>query len=314
MTSTLLAPLGEPTSPTLPPALRRKLYYFVLPPLWFCYGMMIIDRSNLAVAQLSGPNGTAPHGMAQAVSVGGLGLSQEAFGLAAGIFFAGYALMQVPSNHLLLRLGARRVLGCCTLLSGLFSASTAFVRDESTLCLLRFLLGLGEAGFYPGAVLYVSTWFPDGEASTATAVFMSGAIAGSFVGNICSGAMMAALDGVAGLAGWRWLFLLQGAPTALLGLLLFLVLVDTPRHARWLTAEESDTLHKALERDGRVAAPPGALLVALRRVLLRPHTAVLAAQYFIGASGMCAYSALDSRNTRLRWRLVRCCAAAMRLC
>ena len=162
----LLAPLDEqPISAQL----KSRLLLRLTPLLFVAYAMMIMDRSNLAVAQLGGPNNTAPHGMAQPVADGGLGLSEEVFGLAAGIFFAGYAIMQVPSNQLLMRYGAPRILGGCTLCSGILSASTALANGAPTLYLLRFLLGLFEAGFYPGAIHYVSLWFPDRHASQATA-------------------------------------------------------------------------------------------------------------------------------------------------
>ena len=141
-TNSLYAPLSEePISRQL----KSKLLRTLLPPLWLSYACVMIDRSNFAVAQLGGPNNTAPHGMAQPVEAGGLGLSTTTFGLAAGIFFAGYAIAQVPSNQLLLHFGARRVLGCCTLCSGVLSACTSLASDEATLCLLRFLLGLAAS-------------------------------------------------------------------------------------------------------------------------------------------------------------------------
>ena len=236
------------------PALRAKLLWTLLPPLWLAFMLLIIDRSNFAVAQLGGPNNTAPHGMAQPISAGGLGLSSTSYGLAAGIFFAGYALMQVPSNQLLLRFGARRVLGSCTLCSGVLSACTAFAKDEATLYVLRVLLGLAEAGFFPGCILYISLWLPDSLTSTASAAFTTAAVAGTFVGNISSGWLMTSLDGVAGVVGWRWLFVCQGVPTALFGLLLLRVVTDTPHDARWLGPLERDALLRAFEQDAAAAA------------------------------------------------------------
>ena len=235
------------------PALRAKLLWTLLPPLWLAYMLLIIDRSNFAVAQLGGPNNTAPHGMAQPISAGGLGLSSTSYGLAAGIFFAGYALMQVPSNQLLLRFGARRVLGGCTVCSGVLSACTAFAEDEATLYMLRVLLGLAEAGFFPGCILYISLWLPDNLTGTASAAFAMAAVAGTFVGNVSSGWLMTNLDGVAGVVGWRWLFVCQGVPTALLGLLLLRVVTDTPHDARWLSPLERDALLGALEQDAAAA-------------------------------------------------------------
>lgn len=287
LTNSLLDQHGATPEP-ISARLKSKLLWSIIPPLFLTYSLIIIDRSNVAVAQLGGPNNTAPHGMAQPVADGGLGLTQTAFGLASGIFFGGYALMQVPSNHLLLRLGARRVLGCCTLLSGLLSASTALATNLETLCVLRFLLGLAEAGFYPGALLYVSLWFPDAHMGEATAAFSMGAVAGGFAGNIVSGFMMSAADGLGGLAGWRWLFFFQGVPTALVGLGLLCVLSDAPRDARFLSADEREQLVKALAHDGggrRGRGNPHApLLPALRAVVCRARTWVLALQYFVGAN------------------------------
>ena len=238
-------------------ALRR-----LLPLLVLMYAISYLDRINLTFAQDQ---------LAR-----DLALSDSAFGLAAGIFFLGYALFEVPSNLLLVRFGPRIWLGRIMITWGVLAAANALAWDAASLSVLRFLLGIGEAGFFPGAIYLLSQWFPNDERGRATGVFFSGVAIAAIVGGPLSGALLE-LDGVAGLAGWRWMFLGEGLPAVLVGLYALRALPGRPSEARWMPAEEA----QALER--RVSAEATALQarapLALREVFTDRRTLLLAAAY-----------------------------------
>src|SRR5689334_3689131 len=140
-----------------------------------------------------------------------LGISEAAYGFGAGIFFVGYALFEVPSNLILARVGARRWIARIMVTWGLVSVAMMFVRGEMSFYLLRFALGVAEAGFLPGIIYYLSNWFPKAERARAVSWFMLGIPLGTVFGGPLAGALLG-LDGVYGLSGWRWLFLLEGVP------------------------------------------------------------------------------------------------------
>ncbi|MGI8512301.1 MAG: MFS transporter [Solirubrobacteraceae bacterium] len=166
-----------------------------------------------------------------------LGLSASLYGLAAGAFFIGFVLLEVPSNLILHRVGARRWMARIMVTWGLAAAATAFVWDATSLIVARVLLGVAEAGFFPGVVFYLSLWFPVAHRGRAMAIFMS-AIALSFlVAGPLSGALLE-LDGVLGLHGWQWLFIVEGLPAVLVGAYVFRALPDGPADAPWLAADE----------------------------------------------------------------------------
>lgn len=212
-----------------------------------------------------------------------LGLSQADFGFAAGIFFCSYAMMQVPSNMLLARIGARTVLSSCLVLWGSISAATGLIHDAISLSVLRILLGLAQSGYYSGCLLYLRTWFPARDSAHAIAIFVTSGAAGTITCSLTSGVIMSACDGLLGMGGWRWLFLSQGAPAIVLGALLPLCLSDRPAHASWLTKEELEQLHAALAYEDLEAEDSAPLLgvqttvgVALRRL----STWLFMAQYY----------------------------------
>ena len=230
----------------LPPFLLAKLKKRVIPVLWLGFAFNVINRSNLAFAAIDmGP---------------ALGLSQADIGFAAGVFFCAYALMQVPSNLLLSRIGARWVLSMDLIAWGLISSATGLVNDATTLSLLRFLLGLAQAGYYSGCMLYLRTFFPTRASAHAIALFVTSGAAGTILCSLSSGLLMDATDGLLGLAGWRWLFLLQGAPPVVLGCILPLVLSNRPSESSWLAPEELALLQ----------APPPHLLPSLLYSSLPP--------------------------------------------
>ena len=236
-------------------ALRR-----LMPLLVLMHVIAYLDRLNIAFAedQLSED----------------LALSATAFGLASGIFFVGYVLFEVPSNLILYRVGTRIWMARIMITWGLLAAATALAWDSTSLVAIRFLLGFAEAGFLPGVVYFLATWFPDESRGKAMAIFMTG-IAGAFIlGGPLSGGLLE-LDGVLGLEGWQWLFLMQGLPAVLVGLYVLKALPDRPSDARWLSEEEATWLEQRVEEES-FRPQPLSLRGAVRdrRVQLLAATAV----------------------------------------
>lgn len=177
-----------------------------------------------------------------------LGIDEEAFGIVGGIFFLGYFLFEVPSNVVLEKVGARLWI-CRIMLSwGLVSAATAFVGGAVSLSALRFLLGIAEAGFFPGVIFYLSAWFPDAMRARFVALFLAAVPLATIVGAPLSGLILG-MDGAWGLRGWQWLFLLEGVPSCLLAFATLLYLPNGPAEARWLTREEKDVIAARLAAD-----------------------------------------------------------------
>jgi MFS family permease len=204
-----------------------------------------------------------------------LAISSTVFGLAAGIFFASYVALEIPSNLALHRFGARRWMGRIMISWGIVAAATAFVWDGASLVIARILLGVGEAGFFPGVVYLIACWFPERDRARAMSIFLLGIVIASVIGGPLSGATLE-LDGVLGLDGWQWLFLLQGLPAIAVGFWVLRVLPSSPAEASWLTAEERDGLQRELaaEAAAREARQAFTLRQAMgdRRIL---HCAVV---------------------------------------
>jgi ACS family tartrate transporter-like MFS transporter len=170
-----------------------------------------------------------------------LGFSPSIYGFAAGIFFLSYALFQVPANVILERVGARRCVFFIMATWGALSAATAFVQDPASFYILRFLLGVAEAGFFPGMILYLTFWFPQLYRARFTAILMAAIPLSSIFGGPLSGLILG-MDGIAGLHGWQWLFLLEGLPACFLSFAVLKLLPDGPDSAAWLTSEEKATI------------------------------------------------------------------------
>jgi len=209
---------------------RRRL----LPLLVLGYLFNNIDRSSVGIAALQ---------MNSAI-----GLSASQFGWGAGILFVSYCVLEVPSNMLMYRFGARRWFARIMITWGLAAASTAFVVGPYSFYLVRLLLGAFESGFFPGVIWYLSIWFPARSRTRALAWFMAATPLSSLIGNPLSACLLE-LDGLGGLAGWQWMFLLEGLPACLLGLLCFVLLADKPPNASWLTPGEREALLKELARE-----------------------------------------------------------------
>ena len=211
---------------------RRRL----IPFLFLLYIVAYLDRINVGFAALQ---------MNQA-----LGFSASTYGFGAGIFFLSYVLFEIPSNVILARVGARRWIARIMISWGLVSAGMMFVRSAAGFYTLRFLLGLAEAGFFPGIIFYLTRWFPARERARTIAAFMTATLVAGVVGGPISGALLS-LHGMGGLAGWQWLFVLEGIPAVVLGLVVLRVLTERPEDAEWLTAPERATLIACLAEDAR---------------------------------------------------------------
>jgi MFS family permease len=234
-------------------AVRKAALRFV-PLLTIAYLFNYLDRTSLGFAALT---------MNQQ-----LGLTAGQFGLAAGIFFVGYCLFEIPSNLMLYRIGARRWLARIMISWGLVSAATAFVVGPNSFYALRLLLGIAEAGFFPGVTFFLAAWFPAQFRTRMLAWFLIGIPLSSLIGGpVC--AMLLQMEGIWGLAGWQWLFLLVSLPCIPLGLVTLRLLADRPQTAAWLTPEERDLLDGVLASEVR-ERPHASLLAALTdtRVLI----------------------------------------------
>ncbi|KVF59080.1 MFS transporter [Burkholderia cepacia] len=261
----------DPVAPDSPAhqALYRKLNWRLLPFLLLCYTFAYLDRVNIGFAKLSMQSD--------------LGISDAVYGLGAGIFFLGYVLFEIPSNLLLPRIGARRTISRIMVLWGLTSAGMMFVHDETTFYGMRFLLGVFEAGFAPGMIFYLTYWYGQRRMAGVMAVVMlAGPIGGAF-GSPLSAWLMTGLSGAHGLAGWQWMFIVEGLPCVLLGALALKVLSDRPADAAWLTDGEKRLLAAELHA-------PGAGHHSFGQVLRDPRVYLLAFAYFTIICGIYAVS------------------------
>ncbi len=221
----------------------RKVTLRLIPFLFILYIIAWLDRVNVGFAALQMNSD--------------LGFSSAAFGFGSGVFFAGYCLFEVPSNLVLHRVGARRWIARIMITWGAISVAMMFVRTTPTFYILRFLLGAAEAGFFPGMVYYLSLWYPETQRARAIAAFMTAVPVSGVIGGPLSGVLLT-LNGVSGLAGWQWLFLVEGLPAVLLGLIVLFYLTDRPEVAQWLSPAERHWLLSeiATERDTCIAAHP----------------------------------------------------------
>ena len=199
----------------------------LIPFLFLLYIVAFLDRVNVGFAALQ--------------MKADLGFGDAVYGFGAGIFFIGYFVFEIPSNLILERVGPRFWIARIMLTWGVISSAMMFVRGEAGFYALRFLLGVAEAGFFPGMVLYLTYWFPAAERARAVALFMTATAMAGVIGGPISGALLE-MDGIGGLAGWQWLFLLEGIPAVVLGFVVLAVLTDRPEHARWLEPEERSWL------------------------------------------------------------------------
>jgi D-galactonate transporter len=216
-------------------ATYNRVAWKLIPFLLILYIISFLDRVNVGFAKLQ--------------MSADIGLSDAVFGLGAGIFFIGYAACEIPSNLLLQRFGARFWIARILVVWGIISASFMFVTTPAQFLTLRFLLGVAEAGFYPGIVLYLTYWFPTKLRSQVCAMFFIGIPIAGFIGGPLSGLIMESTTGVFGLAGWQWLFLLEGVPAIIAGIVTYFYLSNGPKDAKWLTENERNIIVPTLEAE-----------------------------------------------------------------
>lgn len=207
----------------------------ILPFLFFLYIISFLDRVNVGFAKLQ---------MATDI-----GLSDTAFGFGAGVFFIGYCLCEIPSNLMLQRIGAKFWIARIMVVWGIVSCCMMFTHSPTSFYILRFLLGVSEAGFYPGIVLYLTYWFPGFARSQAMAYFNLGIALAGVLGSPLSGWIMQTFAGVWGLAGWQWLFLLEGSPAIIFGIVTYFYLDDGPGKVHWLSQEDNARLSSQLDAE-----------------------------------------------------------------
>lgn len=251
-------------------AVYRKISFRLLPFLLLLYTFAYLDRVNIGFAKLQ--------------MSADVGLSEAAYGLGAGLFFLGYALFEVPSNLLLEKIGTKKTIMRIMFLWGLTSASMMFVQNEMSFYILRTLLGVFEAGFAPGIIFYLTYWYSTKRMAGAMSIYMLAGPIGSMLGGPISALIMDNLNGWGGLAGWQWMFLVEGLPCVVLVYFVWKFLDDSPRDAKWLTTREKEIL----AADIATNSPNGPH--SFRDALKDPKVYALAIGYFTLISGIYAVS------------------------
>ncbi|MGC4001603.1 MAG: MFS transporter [Anaeromyxobacter sp.] len=241
----------------------RKVRLRLLPFLIVCYFIAYIDRVNVGFAALEMNKD--------------LGFTPLVYGWGAGIFFIGYFLFEVPSNVALERFGARKWIARIMLTWGVISMAMALVQGQASFYTLRFLLGMAEAGFFPGIVFYLTYWFPAQQRARVIGTLMLANPIATVIGGPLSGLILST-HGVLGLQGWKWLFIIEGLPAVFFGLWVYRFLSDRPSEAKWLTPEERETLERVMERDR--ASRAIVHRISLWQGLANPRVLVLGLIYF----------------------------------
>ena len=237
-------------SPEFEKATYDKVAWKLIPFLFLCYIVAFLDRVNVGFAKLQ----MAPD----------LQFTDVVYGFGAGIFFIGYFIFEVPSNVILEKVGARVWIARIMITWGIISSAFMFTNDihwgvvattfnctdaEFTFYFLRFLLGVAEAGFFPGIILYLTYWFPGARRAKMVALFMTAIAISNVIGSPVSGAIMQYMDGANGWRGWQWLFLLEGIPSVIIGVLVFVLLPNGPRSAKWLTPQQQELIVQRMQED-----------------------------------------------------------------
>jgi len=230
--------LGATYAEDLVEATYKRVAWRILPLLFISYIVAYMDRVNVGFAKLQ--------------MLGDLGFSDAVYGLGAGLFFIGYFMFEVPSNLLLHRFGARRWIARIMITWALLSMATAWVSTPMAFYVLRFFLGVAEAGFFPGVILYLTYWFPAHRRGRMTAWFIAGNPISGIIGGPLSGLAMKGLAGSFGLAGWQWLFIIEAVPAIVMGVLIFIYLDDKVADARWLRADQRTLIAADIERDSKL--------------------------------------------------------------
>jgi MFS transporter, ACS family, tartrate transporter len=300
-----------------------KVSWRLLPLVALAYCIAYIDRSNISFAALTMNKD--------------LGFSAYIYGWGAGIFFFGYFLFEIPSNLILEKIGARIWIARIMITWGIISALTALVTGATSFLIIRFLLGAAEAGFFPGMILYLTYWFPNEyRGRVISTLFIAQPVANA-VASIASAGILE-MDGIFGIKGWQWIFIIEAIPAVVLGLFIFRIMTDLPSRAAWLTAEERDWLQGRLDSESRQVESAGRMtlmkaladprVVALSMIYLMSVTAnygivffmpqiikgiglsnmmtgvVSSLPYIVGTVGLIAWGWSSDRHNERRWHLI----------
>jgi D-galactonate transporter len=248
-------------------AVYRKVAWRLIPLLFLCYIAAYLDRVNVGFAKLQ---------MQSALQ-----FSDSVYGFGAGIFFVGYFIFEIPSNILLHKVGAGRWIARIMITWGILSAATMFVNSATSFYVVRFLLGVAEAGFFPGIILYLTYWFPAARRGRATSLFLTAVAVAGIVGGPTSGWILHTMGGVNGWQGWQWLFLFEALPSLVLGFLAWFFLEDRVKNAQWLTPDERALIARDIAAEESRKADGN-----LASVLKNPKVWLLAFVYFAIVSGL----------------------------
>ena len=267
--STLAAPSqGQPGQvDSAADAVYRKVAWRLIPLLFLCYIAAYLDRVNVGFAKLQ---------MQQALQ-----FSDSVYGFGAGIFFIGYFIFEIPSNVMLHKVGAGRWIARIMVTWAVLSAATMFVNSALSFYIVRFLLGVAEAGFFPGIILYLTYWFPAARRGRATSLFLTAIAVAGIVGGPASGWILHSLDGAFGWKGWQWVFLLEAIPSLVLGVLAWFWLEDRVKNAQWLTPQERELIARDIAAEESHKADG-----SLASVLSNGKVWLLAFVYFAIVSGL----------------------------
>jgi ACS family tartrate transporter-like MFS transporter len=260
---------------------RKKAYWRLLPLLFMCYVIAYVDRANVAIAKLT-------------MTKDLVGFDNAVIGFGAGVFFWGYFLLEVPGSLIVEKWSARKWICRIMVTWGIMAALTAVVKTPMQFYIVRFMLGLAEAGFFPGIIVYLTHWFPSRDRTRALALFFVATPIAQIISPKISNALLKigldeTVNGVAvhhalvlGLKGWQWVYIFWGIPAVVLGILVLILLKDRPRDAHWLTPEERDALEQQLEKDKAAGAKKR---MTLLQALSHPVVLLLALAYFCSVTG-----------------------------
>ncbi len=274
--------MATDTAPSALDRARRKAYWRLLPLLFICYVIAFVDRANVSIAKLT---------MTKDLP----GFDNAVIGLGAGMFFLGYFLLEIPGSLIVERWSARKWICRIMVTWGFMAALTALVKTPEQFYGVRFLLGLAEAGFFPGVVVYLTHWFPGRDRAKALACFFVATPVAQIITPNLSFALLKigtdeVVNGVAvhhpevwGLEGWQWIYIVWGLPAVLLGVAVFFLMPDHPRHAKWLTPEEREALENELAAEKAKGAAGGHMTVL--QALRHPKVLLLALAYFCTVTG-----------------------------
>jgi len=269
-----IAMTPSPSRQTALDSARRKAYMHLIPLLFVCYVVAYIDRVNVGFAKLRMQTD--------------LKFDDGVFGFGMGIFFVGYLLLEIPGTLIVEKWSARKWISRIMITWGVLASLTAFVTTPLQFYTMRFLLGLGEAGFYPGVIVFLTHWFPKRDRTKALAWFMIGSPIAQMVGPPISEQLMQLgtweNPGPLGLAGWQWVFVFWGLPAVILGLMVLARITDWPRDAQWLTPEEREALQAELDRE-RHEQTEKAGHMSVQEALSNPRVVILSLAYFFVVTG-----------------------------